>query len=311
MKIKYSASILFIPLCAFFAFGNSQMKHRKTSSEKTLSVAEAVEQVKPSIIQISVVVKDMNLNPMRQDMVLGTGFLVSREGYVITANHVVSVSAIPVKNRDRNGTVAQILYPVNPSMMRIGVPMPEINTAQVKVQGAFNVFEFDIVEQDNRHDLALLKFRKNPFDIKFTGGIKAGDNVINTASRVISAKIAKSKPKDGEQIIISGYPGVATTLVTTVGHVATTGETDFGEIEVPSPFPQIPGLIKQFDVMDLYLGDITANPGNSGGPVYLSKTGEVIGVCTAIKLVRNYYAGLAILVPIRYAVELLQKHKIA
>ncbi len=290
--------------------GNSQMKTRNAPSEKILSVVEAVERVKPSIVQIFARLNTPEVNPPRQNKVLGTGFIVSKEGYVVTANHVVNSVVVSIMNRSSDGTQSPVQVPIDATMLRIGLLIPEIDTPQVKMQSSFNVFEFDIIEQDARHDVALLKFKKNPFEIKFTGAIKIDEKSLNTASKVIAGRLAKSKPKDGEQIIISGYPAVTTTLTTTVGYIASTGEINHGEILIPSPYPNIPGQIRQFDSMNLYLCDITANKGNSGGPTYLSKTGEIIGICTGIIIVEGYYSGLAVVVPIQYAIDLLRKHKI-
>ena len=71
------------------------------------------------------------------------------------------------------------------------------------------------------------------------------------------------------------------------------------------------------DVKDSYLIDVAVNPGNSGGPVYSIYECAVIGVCVAFRIAEAvpegrspfaYNAGLAVGVPIRYNVELLQRH---
>jgi S1-C subfamily serine protease len=70
------------------------------------------------------------------------------------------------------------------------------------------------------------------------------------------------------------------------------------------------------------------NPGNSGGPVYDSNSGDVIGICEAYKnsplftsqqhpvqvapnefLTQN--AGLAVVIPVEYAIELLKKNGVS
>lgn len=71
---------------------------------------------------------------------------------------------------------------------------------------------------------------------------------------------------------------------------------------------------------DSYLGDITANPGNSGGPVYKLSDGKVIGVCVAGKLTSAKHnigadaqilhsAGLTFITPARAIDEMLKNIK--
>lgn len=70
---------------------------------------------------------------------------------------------------------------------------------------------------------------------------------------------------------------------------------------------------------DRYLGDLRANHGNSGGPVYSISTGKVIGICDAfvgapvettviLPVGLSYNSGLAVIIPIKYAIDLLKKH---
>ena len=85
-------------------------------------------------------------------------------------------------------------------------------------------------------------------------------------------------------------------MVTTAGHVANAWAADVAQSPTPTS-------------ADLYILDLSANPGNSGGPVYRIADGSVVGVCIQIKLARLeagvINAGLAVARPAKYVAELM------
>lgn len=121
------------------------------------------------------------------------------------------------------------------------------------------------------------------------------------------------RPRDGDGIVVSGYPMTYPTLITTAGIIASAWHVDSMEV-TPEGAPRgftIP------DMQDAYLADVAVNPGNSGGPVYRQDDGTGIGVCVAFRIAEAkaggipplYNSGLSIVVPIRYLVELLGRHE--
>jgi S1-C subfamily serine protease len=119
---------------------------------------------------------------------------------------------------------------------------------------------------------------------------------VDTAAEPIV--LESGRPIDGTEIAISGYPLGEPTFVTTRGTIAsawTTGPSSDRFVE-------------------WYLGDITANPGNSGGPVYRVTDARVVGVCKAGKLTPisggegSQTAGLTIIVPAIHVAELMDRH---
>ena len=112
---------------------------------------------------------------------------------------------------------------------------------------------------------------------------------------------------------MSGYPLSYPTLITTAGIIASAWDSNSMDV-VPEGAP--PGFTIP-DMPDSYLADVAVNPGNSGGPVYLQDDGSVIGVCVAFTIAEagnggvplRYNSGLSIVVPIRYAVDLLSRHQ--
>ena len=128
-----------------------------------------------------------------------------------------------------------------------------------------------------------------------------------------------TRPKDGEAIGLSGYPLANPVLITKGGWLATAWSLD-----IRSPQSASNGTSQAADVADSYLADIEVNNGNSGGPVYLAHSAEVIGVASSFVRapVKNdadqtvsleghaltYSSGLAVVVPTHYIITLLRKN---
>jgi len=87
------------------------------------------------------------------------------------------------------------------------------------------------------------------------------------------------------------------------------------------------GETQPSDLVNVYLADLRVNPGNSGGPAYLTETGAIIGIVHGNKLDdliiidpktkkqvhandALYNACLAIIIPARYIIDLLAKNGI-
>ncbi len=68
----------------------------------------------------------------------------------------------------------------------------------------FVITGFNVVEEDEGHDLALLKLKKNPFLGELRSGIVIGSEEIPLLFGV--PRLRPDRPRDGEPIAISGYP---------------------------------------------------------------------------------------------------------
>lgn len=179
---------------------------------------------------------------------------------------------------------------------------------------------FDIVDEDPRHDLALLKLRRNPFSGERDGGIVIGGEALEPLHGVPSLRV--ERPRDGDPVTVSGHPLAETVLITNTGIVASSWGVNVDEL----PHPEIADLtIPQ--MRDTYLADVQTNPGNSGGPVYSSEDGAVVGVLVAGKQTSVLLAGkepvtldgtpltadagISLIVPAKYVVEMLERHGVA
>lgn len=272
---RFRKIMLFI-VVLILLFSTPCVAIEKQKKEKdTMNLAQAIDHIRLNIVQI----RDRS-NIM---VPLGVGFFVNSDGYVITAQHVVKARQ------------TQIL---------VGLAQP--NTENMR--GNFTLIDCEVVDEDSRHDLALLKLKKNPFKSEVRSGIViAGQKDVPLLFG--TAILDPTRPKDGVAVGISGYPLLETVLVTNAGWIASSWAFDV--VEEP-----------RLDFADIYLADIETNPGNSGGPVYLIENAAVIGVCVAVKTapVRDqegkgvnklyYSSGLTKVIPARYVVELLKKHNL-
>jgi S1-C subfamily serine protease len=272
---------------------------------------QAIEFVRPSVVQVVALLR-ANPNPAQPfampvtpiKIPLGTGFLVNEDGYVITARHVAEA-------------IQQIQFD-GQKHLEVALAFPNVENYKasggemISIRGAFTLFESRVVEEDARHDLALLKLENNPFGCNVPAIISGGPGLLHKA-----AVLSPTRPREGERIAVSGYPFGSPVLVTTSGNLASAWTDDTEYVQVPGA----PQGFKMPDVADSYLADMHVNPGNSGGAVYSVEDEAVIGVCVAFHTAPvmngdqiagplSYNSGISIVVPIPYAIDLLKKHNL-
>jgi S1-C subfamily serine protease len=276
-----------------------------------MNVAEAVDRIRPSVVQIGLIavglghgVRNQGWRPFIRRP-LGTGFLVNPDGHVITARHVV----------EQGHQLARQIQASSKEMLA-GLAIP--NTENMR--GNFSGVPFDVVAEDALHDLALLKLRANPFRGEVRSGfVVQGEEV---PLPVTVATLNPRRPRDGDAVGVSGYPLGQPVLVSNVGWMATSWSFEIEEVAVPGA----PESFLRPEVADTFLADLQANPGNSGGPVYLTDSASVIGVCvgsmpspvwdedenpaTIDESKLFYSAGLTVVVPVRYVIDLLREHEL-
>jgi S1-C subfamily serine protease len=227
----------------------------------------------------------------------GTGFLVGRQGYVITAGHVIR--DVPT------GTVVQVGILLDPS-----------SNPHAHFRGSFVWGDVLVVDDDLAHDVSLLKLSRNPFAGELASGILIGKEMLHL--KVSATRLDSRLPEEGENLLVSGYPLQIPTLVTQKGMVAS---ESFATINI-SAAHRVP------EVVDSILLDAVINPGNSGGPVYRPESLDVVGICQAYEdspvftetrqtvrtnagesVIQN--SGLAVVIPIKYAIDLLRKNGVS
>jgi len=219
---------------------------------------------------------------------LGTGFIVNRDGWIVTARHVVEAAAKAVSGATHGGA------------LRIGFAGPNIDEPGIQIRAAFIFRQAKVVAEDVDSDLALVQL---PGDITtMFGGLRVGlSQVAGPEPRAVT--LSTRRPREGTPVAISGYPIGEPSLVTTSGHIA-----------APWAFENV----STGKTADRYLADATANPGNSGGPAYSTEAVHLLGVCVAGRNVPiqgapglAHFAGLTVLVPASAVATLLDKHGVA
>lgn len=242
-----------------------------------MALSHIIKSILPSTFQIQLHI------PNEMPFIIGTGFAISADGYIITANHVATALQEPS-------------VPAGAKLLA-GLAAPNFEQGWMRIQATFMVFDCKVIASNEGDDLALLKISR-PWD-----EIKA-QNLVNGTAMITQATPCKfefARPQEGESVAISGFPLAEPSMITTTGVIANSWAG------------------RGFE--DRYLADVTANPGNSGGPVYLAKSGKVIGVCVAGKLTNvldakgndaklKHSAGLTYVVPSRAIKNLLEAENI-
>lgn len=269
--------------------------------------ASSIKAMAPAVVQISY--RSDIQSPTDRPKVVGTGFIVSKGNYVLTAAHVITASIAS----ERQAKASKIWF-------FVGVPLDESSVPGVHFEGSFTDISSNIVEVDELHDVALLKLTEDIFSSSFNTGIKIRGKTLKLKAAI--AKLKPLMPREGESVLISGYPLSIPTLVTQSGMIASDTYTP-----IETHPERAPSAVAVPEIEDTILVDAVVNPGNSGGPVYMPGSNFVIGICEAFKwsplftsthkevsagtegiLTQN--SGLAVVIPIKYAIALLQKNNV-
>jgi S1-C subfamily serine protease len=226
----------------------------------------------------------------------GTGFLVNDDGIVVTAAHVIHPpNAVP------------------PLAIRIQMRVPTIH-GKLKLLTSWSGSDATIIAEDAAHDVIALRPLMNVF-AKHTF-VPPGITILDQES--VNGRFDAHRLRDGEALFTSGYPLGLPILITTSGNIASSDPMTFEP--------------DRRNLKDTYLVDMHVNPGNSGGPMFSTISGDVIGMVDAYEdapivftgsddqgygltkgengtyLLRPLASnsGIALIVPARYIVELLR-----
>lgn len=222
-------------------------------ANKESNFSSIIEHVESAIVGVGVT-RDLP-NDRAEIEIIGTGFNVAPTGIVVTCEHVLSAhlkkysdweQKVPPKtNHPASFSYTQKTPLVVLIKIYIGTPK------NIQHVGLF-VKQAVVIYGSKDSDLAVLKL-DGKTDLPF---VTLGNS---------------DKAKPGQKILIGGYPFGEKLFEEEWGGVRVT----FAEGLLSSILPYM--HVSKEDISYFQL-DVTANPGNSGGPVFLADTGQVIGV---------------------------------
>lgn len=150
-----------------------------------------------------------------------------------------------------------------------------------------------LVAMDLKYDLAILKIEGDPLPM-----LQLGDS---------------DQVSEGESIAFTGFPIGAVLGLYPVTHRGIVSAISPIVLPAQSGRQLTVKMIKRLrDPFDIFQLDATAYPGNSGSPLYLPKTGEVIGVLNMVLIketkesVLEKPSGISYAIPIKHLKALLE-----
>src|SRR2546427_5023054 len=191
--------------------------------------------------------------------VIGTGFVVNNQGDFITAGHVASTTEVG------SGPNKLKVY------LTVGLRQKKAGISGVS---------FKVVEIDPDHDLALchldglrgVTFAESGV-LKIAHPEQPGGLTAEEISQPFaSLAIAQSAPQAGRFVLVSGFPLGSWTPAIQFG-LLSASETRYPD----APIARLPK-----DTFELLQISVSANHGNSGGPVIDLRSGRVVGVILSI-----------------------------
>jgi S1-C subfamily serine protease len=266
-------------------------------SKSTLEFDDIVKKVETSIVLVSEsfsyqVNGDQTLYESTSS---GTGFVIDAQGHIATANHVVDADKIKEDLEKSLERKNQTLVPDSFRFLRLGISIYAPNTEKDANENILNNistgFNGKILVQDKPRDIAILSCASNLLKLQTTISI-GGESVVK--SRTVPVFQRKS-PRNGEAIATTGFPAIGST------------EKVF---QIPG-LTTVPGIVANSAfMMDgqvfVYLASVHVNEGNSGGPVYNTSDGSVIGFVDAfLNAIEGGNSGLTVVVPIGHVLDLL------
>ncbi|MDH5566145.1 MAG: serine protease [Myxococcales bacterium] len=186
---------------------------------------------------------------------LGSGFVISSEGHVLTAQHVIE------NGRARRGAGAQ---------ERLTAAIP--SDALAGEGEANRVVELSVVFEEPALDLAVLQIAADELAPRAPAGVRPAIDA------QLIARLSLEVAKVGAPVALSGYPGGRQMPSTIAGRLL--DERILSAFQVYRE--PAPGWIAQLLARGVYLADLRTEFGYSGGPVFLEASGAVIGLCVSV-----------------------------
>src|SRR5262245_2954482 len=226
------------------------------------------------VARVQVVWSDTSGAP--QSRAFGTAFRVGPRGELLTAWHVAA-SARTQREQLGPGTRARIQAAFAPG----GAGRGSGADRRLPVEVA-------IAAEDRDADLALLRMLDEP---------RPDAAVEGSAGRLARgriARIASARPPAESAVAVAGYPIGERDLVVRPGRLL----DPVALARTLSRSESLPAWLDELLRDDgILVADVEARLGNSGGPIYVEESGEVVGLCTAVLLHNEIVRGELIPLP--------------
>jgi len=286
-----------------------------------MELPDAIDEIRPSIVQIAV-----RLDPGKIPHTVGTGFIVDERSTVVTAWHVIEGGA----------QMARAAGITGPPQFVANLAHQQVFEAGGHVYGmqGFSHVDLDLLVAVPGHDLAGARLAENVVAGEWDERLVPIVEGVKLPPLAGLATLDTKTPREGAAVAVSGYPFAVESLVTNSGTIATAFFPSFpgGPMpDPPRPPADTPGEVRTQEILtpgpasNRYLADLEVNPGNSGGPVYLVDTAEVIGVCVATRQAPvylgnqpasfngaplTYSSGLTVVIPAPYVEAMLRDERV-
>ncbi|UCE03340.1 MAG: trypsin-like peptidase domain-containing protein [Candidatus Latescibacterota bacterium] len=186
----------------------------------------------------------------------GTGFLIDREGLILTNYHVI-----------HTGTFVDAEVPASYAWVHMGRMQESGRMERVSEVPAL------VLAVDPARDLALLKLQRVPEGL----------------NRLPRVELARHGPKPGQECSIVGHPSSGMLWTYRDGLVSALGQSPHDIVNFLLPRlgaegaerEQVEAMFDSLQTFDIVLSSCLANPGDSGGPL-VDRRGRLIGVTFAI-----------------------------
>ncbi len=223
----------------------------------------------------------------------GTGFFVSSDGWFITAAHVITQDSTPTgqprTDLDKMGLV-------RPTAQRPNLFLDGFRLDHIERGADLALFKGNF--SDHKDRLGLDGLRGFPFIEISIRALEEGDSIYAFGFPLNESIVSEIPPAILQQFFPPGYPAThsITFLSTRLTSAVIAHSDDVQQCKGSPSFP-----IK-------YRIDKPVNPGNSGGPAIVPKTGRACGICTAFQTMLIEQTGLpwptppAVLVPSLYGI---------
>lgn len=241
-----------------------------------------------------------------------------------------SILALVLNARVLAAGLPDTIDKVRPSVVAVGIYQPSGSPRQQFRGTGFVVGNGHLVvtnhhvlptalDEKKREQLAVFsgrgrKARRHP------AKILASDPVHDLALLYISAPMPAlalskgSKQREGTEIAFTGFPlGMALGLYPVTHRGIVSAISPMAPPQMGSRVLSAKMIRAMRDPYDVLQLDATAYPGNSGSPVYLQSTGQVVGVINSVFVKGNKEAaiakpsGISYAIPVRFVRELLKK----